>query len=149
MITVRRMRWWDVATVHRLEMQCFPLDSWSLEQFWQELGQPTREYVVAEDGSSIVGYAGAFVLSPDSDVQTIAVDPAVRGRGIGEQLLEHLISTASDQGATGMVLEVRSDNSSAIGLYERFGFERISRRAGYYPDGGDAVILQRRPLVVR
>lgn len=146
MIEIRGMRWWDIPSVHALEERSFPHDSWTIEQFWQELGQPTRQYFVATGGEQVVGYAGIFVLPPDSDLQTIAVDPSERGSGVGALLLERAIDVARTQGAVAMVLEVRSDNEDAIRLYERAGFAPISRRSAYYPDGCDALIWRRRPL---
>jgi ribosomal-protein-alanine N-acetyltransferase len=44
---------------------------------------------------------------------------------------------------TYIFLEVRSDNTSALSMYSSFGFVEISKRAKYYPDGTDAVILRR------
>lgn len=146
MISIRPMRWWDIEIVADIEQTCFPHDTWSVEQFWQELAQHTRRYFVAVDGDDVIGYAGAFVLEPDSDVQTIAVSPHARGRGVGRRLLRELIHGAESGGATSMILEVRDDNDDALGLYRAFDFDIISRRRSYYPDGGDALILQRRPL---
>ena len=40
-----------------------------------------------------------------------------------------------------MMLEVRRDNSPAIGLYRRFGFETISQRPNYYGGGIDALVM--------
>ena len=94
----------------------------------------------------IIGYAGAFLLAPDSDVQTIAVSPRDQGRGVGAILLTWLIEQAVAQGCRQMLLEVRSDNVPAIAMYERFGFERISVRRDYYERGVDAVIMRLRPI---
>ncbi len=43
-----------------------------------------------------------------------------------------------------MMLEVRSTNEDAIGMYEGLGFHAIATRSRYYPDGGDAVIMRLR-----
>ena len=145
-VSVRPMRWPDIEPVHRLETELFTVDPWSIEQFWSELAQPTRSYVVAVDGDRIVGYAGAFLLAPDSDVQTIAVSPLDQGRGIGATMLRSIIDAASAAGCRQMLLEVRSDNPTAIAMYERFGFERISLRRDYYERGIDAVIMRLRPI---
>lgn len=147
MIQIRDMRWWDIPEVHELERRCFPRDTWTIEQFWTELAQPTRRYQVATSDDSIVGYAGIFVLAPDSDVQTLAIADENRGQGLGGQLLDAAIASAVSAGARSMHLEVRADNDAALGLYERRGFAVISRRSSYYPDGSDALILQLRPLV--
>jgi [ribosomal protein S18]-alanine N-acetyltransferase len=142
MTTVEMMRWWHVAAVAELESQLFPRDPWTVEQFWQELAQETRYYVVALSGGEVVGYAGAFVLAPDGDVQTIGVGAASQGSGTGARLLESILEEAARRGVTHVMLEVRSDNASALALYERFGFERISVRHRYYPDGADALIMR-------
>lgn len=138
------MRWWQVAPVAELESTLFPDDPWSIEQFWQELAHDTRAYVVARDGDRIVGYAGAFVMPPDSDLQTIAIAPTHQGRGLARQLLTALISRARESACTHMLLEVREDNARAIDLYTRMEFERISERPRYYADGTAAIIMRRR-----
>lgn len=146
MTVIRSMRWWDIAAVQALEEQLFPVDRWSVEQFWSELAQPTRRYLVACEEDTITGYAGVFVLAPDADVQTIAVAPTAQGSGLGSRLLEHLLDIAADAGCHQLMLEVRSDNAPAIALYDRFGFERISSRTDYYGPSVDALIMRLRPL---
>jgi ribosomal-protein-alanine N-acetyltransferase len=145
-VTLRPMRWPDIEAVHAIETAVFEVDPWSAEQFWGELAQPTREYVVAEDDGVIVGYAGAYLLPPDADVQTIAVSASVQGRGVGRVLLEELIAIAQRHDCAQLLLEVRSDNASALGMYERFGFEAISKRRDYYATGVDALVMRLRPL---
>lgn len=146
MTMIRPMHWWDIADVQVLEQQLFPVDRWSAEQFWSELAQPTRRYVVACDGDVITGYAGVFILPPDADVQTIAVSPTAQGRGLGARLLEELIEIAGEAGCQQLMLEVRSDNTAAIAMYDRFGFACISTRPDYYAPSVDALIMRRRPL---
>ena len=47
---------------------------------------------------------------------------------------------ALEVGARHLTLEVRVSNSSAQGLYERFGFRPVGRRKNYYPDE-DALVM--------
>jgi ribosomal-protein-alanine N-acetyltransferase len=147
---IRAMRWWDIDQVAALESVLFEQSRWSVEQFWSELAQPTRTYVVVqaspEQQGSIIAYAGIFVLGAESDVQTIAVAPTAQGRGIGRALMDHLMAAAREQGATQMLLEVRSDNGPAIAMYQALNFEQISIRRDYYAPGIDARIMRRRPL---
>ena len=67
------------------------------------------------------GFAFVDEQTPEA---TIAVVPSVRGRGIGSQLLERLLSRARDEGYPALTLSVERDNPS-IKLYERHGFQPI------------------------
>jgi len=168
--TVRRMRWWDVPALLPLERASFGTDAWTEAGFWSELaGWPeTRHYVVAEvppgepgepggssgpregggPGAVVHGFGGLLVAADEATVQTLAVDPAWRGCGLGRLLLEDLLAEAGHRGAASVWLEVRADNAAALGLYDRFGFERAGVRRGYYAQGRvDAVVMRRRVRV--
>ena len=145
-LSLRSMSWRDIESVHALESALFPVDAWSAEQFWGELAQPTRAYVVAERDGSVVGYGGVMAIAPTADLQTIAVAAGEQGRGTGRVLLEALIELAMQAQCTELLLEVRSDNAPAIALYERRGFDRIALRRDYYAPGVDAYVMRLRPL---
>lgn len=149
MTVIRSMRWWDLSRVHEIEVECFPRDSWSPDQFWRELSGENRDYAVAERNDVVVGYAGISTIEPESDLQTLAVEPASQGLGIGAALLNEMLDRARRRSATSMLLEVRADNPPAHALYTRAGFESIATRSRYYPDGGDAIIMRCRPLTTR
>lgn len=142
----RPMRWWDIDQVVAMERELFPDDPWSSEQFWGELAHvpETRWYVVHEDDIGIDGYVGLFAVPPEGDVQTIAVATRAQGSGLGRALLGDLVDEARRRGCTQLLLEVREDNSAALALYARAGFERQGHRRDYYGPGRDALILRRR-----
>lgn len=141
--SIRPMRWWDIPAVDSLERELFPNDPWSVEQWWRELATLHNHYWVAEENSKIIGYAGLSVQAPDSDIQTIAVGTEHQGQGMGVQLLDHMLHRARELGVRSTFLEVRTDNAPAIALYDNAGFERISERRNYYPDGSSATIMRR------
>lgn len=152
-VSVRAMRWWDVEPVAELERDLFGASAWSPETFWSELAQPSRHYLVAQDGVAqdgagrIVGYGGIGVNGAEADVFTLAVARAAQRRGLGARLLRELIARSAERGATSLMLEVRAGNAAAIGLYRRHGFERIAVRRGYYqPENEDAWVMRLRPL---
>lgn len=60
----------------------------------------------------------------------IAVHPNYRGRGIGTELLHHVVSFAVTQGYRSVRLDVININPRARQLYERFGF-RVTREENY------------------
>ena len=141
---LRPMRWWDIAPAARIDRDRFGETAWTEAQFWGELAQPTRFYVVAEDpDAGVVGYAGLWLMPPDSDVQTLAIAAGWERTGLGSRLLGRLLEEADQRGCTRTILEVRADNSRAINLYARHGFATISRRSSYYGPGLDAVIMCR------
>nr|WP_234043087.1 ribosomal protein S18-alanine N-acetyltransferase [Streptomyces marianii] len=144
------MRWWDIAPVLDLEYELFPEDAWSPGMFWSELAhargpQATRHYVVAQDPAEgrIVGYAGLAAAGGLGDVQTIAVARDQWGTGLGARLLTDLLQHATAFECDEVLLEVRVDNTRAQKLYERFGFEPIGFRRGYYQPGNiDALVMR-------
>ena len=138
------MRWWHIESAAALDADLFADAAWSAEVFWAELARPqTRSYTVALEGSSLIGYAGLMTVGAEADVQTVAVAPPVRGRGLGGVLVRHLLSQAAHAGARTVMLEVRRDNASALRLYRGNGFEQLAVRRGYYGPGEDAVIMRR------
>jgi ribosomal-protein-alanine N-acetyltransferase len=141
---IEAMRWWDIDSVVEVEQLVFASTAWTPAQFWSELAQPDRVYVVARDGIRITGYAGVMVRPPTADIQTIAVAPSHGRQGIGRALLTRLLDVATEAGCTEVLLEVRADGAAAIALYESEGFHTIARRTGYYGPGHDALIMRRR-----
>lgn len=145
---LREMRWWDIEAVHALEKELFPDDAWSRGMFWSELAHArgagsTRRYVVAVDGDRLVGYAGLAASGDQGDVQTVAVARDQWGTGLGARLLTDLLRHATAFECAEVMLEVRVDNTRAQKLYQRFGFEPIGFRRGYYQPGNvDALVMR-------
>ncbi len=71
-----------------------------------------------------VGQASGHRLEPGFSAELISmwVDPARRGRGVGEALVEAVAGWARDDGAEQLLLDVKLDNDRAIAFYERVGF---------------------------
>ncbi|WP_189215356.1 MULTISPECIES: ribosomal protein S18-alanine N-acetyltransferase [Streptomyces] len=150
------MRWWDIDPVLELERDLFPEDAWSRGMFWSELAHArghgaTRRYVVAEEAAGpaaeerprLVGYAGLAASGDLADVQTIAVARDHWGTGLGGRLLAELLRAATAFECAEVMLECRVDNTRAQRLYERFGFEPIGFRRGYYQPGNvDALVMR-------
>lgn len=94
------------------------------------------------DISTIVGFAGLWLMVDEAHITTIAVHPDYRGRGVGETLLSALIGIAYEIGARMVTLEVRVSNSVAQNLYRKYGFKEAGIRRRYYSDNHeDALIM--------
>lgn len=149
-IHLRELRFFDLGEILGIERELFP-DPWSLAQFKEELSfvPRSRYYIVLEDQSGqiprIVGYAGiAFTgVGEPVDIHTLGVTKEYQGRGLGQQLLVHLIAKASEIAASSILLEVRDGNEPARALYAKNGFIEISRRVGYYARFGDALVMEK------
>ena len=146
-VRLRPMTKRDMPAIMVLEQELFPDDAWTPGMFADEFAQPAsrRLYLVAEEGSALIGYAGMmFGGGAQADVVTLAVDPAHWGHGTGTALLLALVDEAGRRGYAEVLLEVREDNPRARRLYRRHGFNEIGIRRGYYqPSGVDAVVMRK------
>ena len=147
-VGLRPMRLADLTAVLELEEELFAPDTWTAAMYRDELARTdTRWYLVAEDGDTVVGYAGLIAYPDEAHVATIGVAGERQGEGIGAQLLDALLAEADRRRVPAVLLEVRADNELAQGLYRRRGFAEIGRRRGYYqPSGTDAVVMKREKL---
>jgi ribosomal-protein-alanine N-acetyltransferase len=130
----------DAPALARIARESFG-DPWSEAAFVEELARPrTRAWLAREAGSDTIGYVLGWVLEDRVEIQSLAVAPAWRRRGLGRRLLEALLGQARRDGMREAWLEVRASNEAARRLYEGLGFVRQGERPGYYA-GGEAALL--------
>lgn len=77
----------------------------------------------------------------------IGVDSAFRRRGLGKQIMGHLIEQARSHGVKQVWLEVIESNTPAHKLYLSLGFRDVRRllvidRAAHVPDRPDMIIIE-------
>jgi len=139
---LEKLEWADIPALVALEETLFPGDSpWTAEMFRGELSAENHYVVHRDDAGDIDGYAGLALIGIEAEIRTIGVRPDRQGIGLGRQLLRELIRAA---GRRRMLLEVRTDNEPAIGLYVSEGFIRLGIRRRYYqPSGADAYTMAR------
>ncbi|MBU3693183.1 MAG: ribosomal-protein-alanine N-acetyltransferase [Candidatus Nanopelagicaceae bacterium] len=145
MIAYREMIALDIPVLVGLEKEIYPESPWSAAQFREELsGVPkTRKYVVALDDLEIVGYGGIALAGDVADIHTLTVIPSYRRKGIATQMLQGLESWGISQGIKDFMLEMREGNLEAQPLYEKYGYQVISRRDNYYAPGIHALIMRK------
>jgi ribosomal-protein-alanine N-acetyltransferase len=144
MITYREANAFDLPVFVSLDKELFPYSPWSASQYKEEFSSPTRHFVVAVDqAQSIVGYAGVFAPGDaEADILTVGVVPEQRGKGIAKALMALITEWAKAQGTTAMMLEVKVDNSEAIGLYESLGYSKLNIRKDYFGPELDAQVMR-------
>jgi GNAT superfamily N-acetyltransferase len=68
------------------------------------------------------------------EVKRMYVRPQFRGQGLGRLMLNHLAAFARESGVWLLRLETGIHQKEAIGLYERYGFQRIPPFGDYRED---------------
>jgi [ribosomal protein S18]-alanine N-acetyltransferase len=147
MITYRQPMALDIPTLVLLDKEYFPYSPWSPAQFKEEFaGIPsTRFFELAISDNEIVGYAGVIAPGPDAvaDILTITVIDGFRRQGIAKRLIADIEGYCQSKGSSAIMLEVATDNSGAIALYENLGYSQISKRSNYYGSKKDAFVMQK------
>lgn len=105
---------------------------WNKEAFDITFGINHRGWVVVVD-DKIIGFLLAAIQLEVCHVLNIAVKREYQGQGWGSQLLEAMINEVREEGIKTIYLEVRKSNQQALALYQKWAFQLIGERKGYYP----------------
>ncbi len=137
----------DLPTVVAIEARghAFP---WTRGNFEDGLASSYYMVVMEQGGAGlekkIIGYGVVQVILDEGHLLNITIDPPLNGRGLGRELLLHLLDYARTHTDT-LFLEVRPSNHRAIALYQSSGFNEIGLRRNYYPAKGggkeDALLM--------
>lgn len=130
----------DTAAISRIEDASFD-SPWSLDEIAKDVADEGTYFAVTESDGETAAYAEMRMVAGEAQVYNIAVDPSSRGKGLGEDMMFHLIDAARDAGCDVMTLEVRSGNEAAYSLYKKLGFKEVGRRKGYYSATGEDAVL--------
>lgn len=143
-ILIRQMTSEDAAQAASLEKICFT-EPWSIAVYEQTLQLPYAYYYAAEIEGTIIGTVGLQILGGDGEITNVAVLPQYRKQGIASDLLSTALQYGQQMGTHDYTLEVRSGNTAAIALYERYGFITEGIRRNFYTNPNeDALIMWKR-----
>ena len=138
---IRKMTNEDVPAVHAIEVAVFPTP-WTLDSFYYEMNENQfAHYLVAEDNGEIVGFCGLWLVIDAAQITNVAVVEKMRGRKLGEALMQEAIRISKEAEMEIMTLEVRVSNEVAQNLYRKLGFQDGAIRKGYYTDNGEDALL--------
>jgi ribosomal-protein-alanine N-acetyltransferase len=139
----------DIPAVVVIEQATYP--TWPQKAYDQELEHNRlAHYFVLRVGSSmaIIGLGGFWLMAGEAHIITIAIHSHWQGLGLGEWMLLALIEKGQTQGAKIATLEVRPSNQVAISLYQKYKFQEVGRRLGYYSDNGEDALILTTPLLL-
>jgi ribosomal protein S18 acetylase RimI-like enzyme len=88
-------------------------------------------WMIAREGSRAIGVMLLNGSSGSGSIELVylGIVPDVRGRGIGQVILNHGLQLIAGSREHKIVLAVDEANAPALGMYEQTGFERTVRRA--------------------
>jgi ribosomal-protein-alanine N-acetyltransferase len=138
----------ELAAVESLQRQTFT-NPWAAESIKWELEHTdvARLYVMRAPDRHVVAYCACWIIFDELHINSLAVDPASRRRGLARRLLVNVLADAVASGAQSATLEVRRSNEAARALYEGLGFRVDGVRRDYYQHPReDALILWNRQL---
>jgi predicted N-acetyltransferase YhbS len=111
--------------------------------------------IVAEAGGKLAGTVTLIPKPPRSSpagwpegwagIRLLAVDPAYRGRGIGQALMEECVRRCRLAGARAIALHTSGMMDVARRMYERMGFQRVPRY-DFHPAPGVVVMAYKLAL---
>jgi ribosomal-protein-alanine N-acetyltransferase len=138
---IRPVRSSEIEQVSLIEQACFkdPYPTYFLSQLARD--NPETFLVLSLD-DQVIGYGVIDRWEGHDHLISIAVLPDRRKSGFGEALLRELENRISRDRV--LKLEVRQSNGPAIQLYSKRGFTRTGVVEGYYTDGEDAIIMEKR-----
>lgn len=113
---------------------------------WATDARPIRQ-VAWRDGG-IVGYVAVipgYGWSHHVGDLRLVVDPAWRGRGLGEKLARHGLKTAVDAGLSKVTVDVAASQEYLLGFFMRLGFHAEALLEDHVQDPlgntGDLIVL--------
>ncbi len=125
-----------VAAIYNAEVEgstvTFDIEPRSLadQRRWIEHHQGAHPALVAVEGITVVGFGSLSPFHQRAAYATtvedsVYVDHAWRGRGVGRLLLTELISLASKQGFHAVIARSSGDNTASIALHQACGFSLV------------------------
>lgn len=149
---------WDLARLHYEPMQASDLDEvlalehsvyphpWSVANFADSLASQYQAWILRDHDGTLIGYFLLMAIVDEAHLLNVAVAAQRQGQGLGLLLLNQAVACARGLGMASVLLEVRPSNVRALQVYERYGFQQIGRRKGYYPTAQqqreDAIVMR-------
>lgn len=146
----------QISEILALDRLCFG-GFWSQDAYLREIDSPKSSLLalwvreIQQPGSSsnfkhqdlqAVGMGCLWSIVEEAHITLLGIHPDYRRQGLGEFLLCNLLKDALERQLKWATLEVKTNNSVAISLYEKFGFKIVGKRQRYYQKTGeDAFVL--------
>jgi [ribosomal protein S18]-alanine N-acetyltransferase len=137
----------DFEAMFRLDEACFEPPFRFSRAMMRRFATAKKARVAIAEEDGLVGFCIVHVERVDGFrvgyVMTLDVDEAWRGKGVARELMRRAEVEASEAGCVAMVLHVFVGNHVAVRFYERAGYQRWTKAAGFYGKAGDAWVYRK------
>lgn len=131
-----------ISGVRNIEKSCFSIP-WSERSIESQIFTDGSIFACIIENGEIAGYICGQTVADECELYRIAVLSSHRKKGYANMLMEYFISECKNKTINNIFLEVRSSNTPARSLYEKFGFRNLGIRKKYYSNPiEDAVIYK-------
>ena len=129
----------DLAqAIYTVMADVYPVSPWTLEQIQADLSQDQIWYILAYEGTEVIGFLAVQENIFEAEVLQIAVKKNYQGQGIASALFATLPIDKE------IFLEVRKSNQRAQAFYKKERMAVIAERKSYYHNPvEDAIIMKR------
>ena len=107
------------------------------------IGDPEAVTLVARSAAAVAGFGIMQFGDERAHLMLLAVDPAVRRRGVARRIVQWLVASAATAGVATIHVELRAGNAGAYALYRSLGFAETLRVPGYYAGRETAIRMLR------
>ncbi len=112
----------------------------SKEYISKELSNnPFGKVLILKENNEIIGYIYYSDIYERCEINQFEIMLSERNSGKGDLLLKYLINLVKKD----ITLEVKEDNTPAIKVYLKNGFQKTAIREGYY-NGVDGILMERK-----
>ncbi len=126
---------------HALMNELFPADGCHYLEI-DDLCVPEITFLTVMDGDTIIGCGALSNKGDYGELKSMFTDPAARGKGAADALINHIIALAKNASLKTLRLETGDALTAAIKLYEKHGFTRRGP-FGTYAEHPDSTFMER------
>ena len=123
---------------------------WSEKSFEEAFASPNITVFAAVDETNendLAGFACLMWYGDEGEILNIAVRTSARKNGIGQLLMDAMLTEGAADGVRDFYLEVRESNAAARHLYDKNGFEILGIRKRYYSKPVENAVIMRKTVL--
>lgn len=141
-IKINKIKPIDINTLICLS-KSIPL-AWNKKMWQNEINSSSSYYLTAKNrDGKLLGFCGMNYILDEGHIVALSIDNKFRRRKIGTMLTLDILKRAGKLRLKKVLLEVAQNNLAAENLYIKLGFKIINIRKKYYPNGENAMVMEK------